>query len=253
MSRLYNTYNPDARDYCTPCTALLCDLSDMEPKDRLRQARERAGYKTAKEAAQAIRVNQNTLSSNENGNRAISRRMAQVYAEAFGVSAGWILYGEGGDAKASIERKTPRSRVPIMGEVAAGLWLEADVFEPDQDNKSHLLPLPDYPANAQYLLRVRGTSLNKIALPGDLIWCLDYGASGTSPSAGDLAVIERFTDGGGKIERTAKRIAAINGKIELVPESTDPRFKDPLIYDDGDPEFSLVIPKAKILYVIRQP
>ena len=67
----------------------------MEPKDRLQAARERAGFESPTEAARAIRtINVNTIISNENGHRPISKKMAQIYGEAFNVSAGWILYGD---------------------------------------------------------------------------------------------------------------------------------------------------------------
>lgn len=66
-----------------------------EPKDRLRTARIAAGYKTTAEAAHAFRdINKNTIASNENGNRPISRKMAEVYAEAFNQAPGWFLFAE---------------------------------------------------------------------------------------------------------------------------------------------------------------
>ena len=66
------------------------------PKDRLKRARVNAGFETATDAAAKLRqINKNTLLSNENGNRAISRKMAQTYADAFNTTAGWILYVRG--------------------------------------------------------------------------------------------------------------------------------------------------------------
>lgn len=67
-----------------------------EPKDRLKRARLAAGYATPTEAAAASRgaLGKDLLISNENGHRPISRKAAQKYAEAFGVKAGWILYGD---------------------------------------------------------------------------------------------------------------------------------------------------------------
>lgn len=68
----------------------------LEPKDRLRLAREKAGFKSPTDAAARLPgLNRNTLTSNENGNREISRKMAKIYGEAFGVDPGWILYGDG--------------------------------------------------------------------------------------------------------------------------------------------------------------
>ena len=69
-----------------------------EPRDRLREARAGAGFATPSEAARAINdINLSTLSSNENGHRAISKKMAAIYARAFKVDAGWLLYGDAGD------------------------------------------------------------------------------------------------------------------------------------------------------------
>nr|WP_319637624.1 helix-turn-helix transcriptional regulator [Brucella sp. HL-2] len=75
----------------------------MEPKDRLREARINAGYKTPTDAARALKeLNQNTLISNENGNRPISRKAAAKYGELFGVDPGWILFGDDQEAPQKI-------------------------------------------------------------------------------------------------------------------------------------------------------
>jgi len=50
----------------------------MKPKDHLKEARIRAGYKNPTDAARALKeINQNTLISNENDNRPISRETAE--------------------------------------------------------------------------------------------------------------------------------------------------------------------------------
>jgi phage repressor protein C with HTH and peptisase S24 domain len=85
----------------------------QEPKDRLQHARESAGYASPTEAASRLAhkgVNKNTLISNENGNRAISRKMAQLYGEVFGVDPGWLLYGDGGRGMADVI--APPSLIP---------------------------------------------------------------------------------------------------------------------------------------------
>lgn len=62
--------------------------------ERLKRAREAAGFKTASAAAKANGWNTNTYSSNENGNAAFSYKAARGYARAFGVSVGWLYDGE---------------------------------------------------------------------------------------------------------------------------------------------------------------
>lgn len=55
-----------------------------------------ANYPTPTKAWEAHKrtLGRDLLISNLNGNRPISRKAAEKYAVAFGVSAGWILYGD---------------------------------------------------------------------------------------------------------------------------------------------------------------
>ncbi|GAA5664948.1 hypothetical protein Brsp07_03447 [Brucella sp. NBRC 14130] len=79
----------------------------MEPKDRLKEARIKAGFETPSDAARVLKeINKNTLISNENGNRPISRKAAEKYGELFGVDPGWILFGEGGSPEDKISGAT---------------------------------------------------------------------------------------------------------------------------------------------------
>lgn len=77
--------------------------------ERLRQAREAAGFETAADAARAFGWNTNTYKSHENGVRGMSKKAAYKYAGAFGVGAGWLLIGEGrgpgGGSDAEIDRR----------------------------------------------------------------------------------------------------------------------------------------------------
>lgn len=66
-----------------------------EPDERLRWARERAGFKKATDAARRFGWNENTYRSHDNGTRDISRKAAARYARAYKVPIGWLLTGEG--------------------------------------------------------------------------------------------------------------------------------------------------------------
>lgn len=86
----------------------------MEPKDRLKEARLKAGYATPSDAARSLKdINKNTLISNENGNRPISRQAAVKYGKAFDVEPGWILYGEAGSSDY-------QNTVRLVGYIGAG-------------------------------------------------------------------------------------------------------------------------------------
>lgn len=62
---------------------------------RLQQARVRAGYSTASDAARNFGWNENTYRSHENGERGLKQEVARRYASAFEVSSAWLLTGEG--------------------------------------------------------------------------------------------------------------------------------------------------------------
>ncbi|GAB4527185.1 MAG: hypothetical protein Tsb0019_29230 [Roseibium sp.] len=140
----------------------------------------------------------------------------------------------------------------LKGQVAAGLWMEAGLFESDAVRETTIAGDLRFPSKSQYLLQINGESLNRIARNGDLILCLDFADAGIEVKSGDLVVVERSRDGGHTIERTAKRIVRRDGMIELRPESDDPRFQEPLIFSEHDEEATEVRIIAKVLSVIRQ-
>jgi hypothetical protein len=66
-----------------------------DPAARLRIARLRAGYKTGKDAAEALGFPVSTYLSHENGSRGISAKKAFTYARKYKVREQWLLYGVG--------------------------------------------------------------------------------------------------------------------------------------------------------------
>lgn len=66
------------------------------PNERLRFAREKAGYATAVEAADALGVPRSTYIGHENGHRGFPAKQAPKYARKFKVSEEWLLYAKGG-------------------------------------------------------------------------------------------------------------------------------------------------------------
>jgi DNA-binding XRE family transcriptional regulator len=63
--------------------------------ERLRRARESAGYKSAIDAARAFGWKDPTYYSHENGSRGLTMTTANRYGRAFRVSPIWLLTGEG--------------------------------------------------------------------------------------------------------------------------------------------------------------
>lgn len=214
----------------------------MEAHDRLKQARLDAGFRTATEAARILRVKVPTYLGHENGSRKFDTGYAKLYARHFKVSSGWLLTGEqlaGHGENGAVSRTSETGIVNItttpglrvLGEVAAGVWLEVDPIS-QYDEPLFEVPVPEdsrFPKGAVYGLLVRGTSLNKIADDGDILVCLDRASAGFDIADDDLVIVERVRAQDGLREVSAKRARRINGhKLELWPESTDPRFQDPI-------------------------
>ena len=66
-----------------------------DPAERLRIARLRAGFNTAKEAAEAMGFPVSTYIAHENGSRGYPAKKAFTYARKFKVREQWLLYGTG--------------------------------------------------------------------------------------------------------------------------------------------------------------
>lgn len=70
-------------------------MQSMSPmSDRLRKAREAAGYGSAYEAAEAMRTPKGTYSCHENGSRGFYNELVR-YAHFFKVRVEWLLAGNG--------------------------------------------------------------------------------------------------------------------------------------------------------------
>lgn len=63
--------------------------------ERLKIAREKAGFLFAKEAAEAMGIPVSTYTQHENGRRGFPAKRAPQYARKFKVSEEWLLYGKG--------------------------------------------------------------------------------------------------------------------------------------------------------------
>lgn len=123
------------------------------PGQRLAQARARAGFDNATDAARRYHWNENTYRSHENGVRDVSRKAAERYGKAFKVSSGWLLYGEGDGAAQSDGKRTT---VPLVGYVGAGA--NAHLFGEAQGPFDEV-PAPDDATDDTVAVEIRGESL----------------------------------------------------------------------------------------------
>lgn len=187
------------------------------PKDRLKRARANAGFETATDAAAKLRhINKNTLLSNENGNRPISRKMAQVYADAFNTTAGWLLYGETNSAV------TPIQQIRVEGVSQAGMFKDISLIDDDEfERKTIPAPInPKYSHVHQYALLVAGDSMNNKFQDGSYVTCAEWAGLGKELKHGMILHVERVK-AGSMIETTIKTYIERDGKRWLEPDSTN--------------------------------
>jgi hypothetical protein len=202
----------------------------------LRFAREKAGFATAKEAAEAMGAPVSTYIGHENGGRGFPATKAQRYASFFRVTPEWLLYGRGtgpaGAAASPVKRDERLIPVflPVRYRVQAGTWYENDGYAQTfvQEHSYPVMPDPRFADWPQWLEEVHGDSANLRVPDGYLAHVVDAVEMGYAVKDGDWVVVERRRAGGALRERTIKQVAVKNGAIELWPRSTNPKWSDPL-------------------------
>ena len=192
---------------------------------RLKAARQAAGFRSARAAAHEFEWPESTYRAHEAGTRTIGQDDADRYARAFRargavVSSQSILFG-------STEEEIPAElfevgEIPVIGEVAAGLWME--VTDSPEEPLEMLPFVPVLSQKATYALRVRGDSVNKIAPDGSYVICADIGITGAAIENDDLVIVERLQASSMR-EVTVKRVRLKKDGLVPLPESTNPRWK----------------------------
>lgn len=130
--------------------------TDLQRHERLIEARARL-YPGPAAAAEAFGWPKATLTQHENGTRPLSRQAAVRYAAAFGVGAGWLLYGERGNKAV----KGPMVR--FGGAIGAGHQV---IPSSDLDGEIEGI-IADEDAEA---FEVVGDSQLPLARPGDVVF-----------------------------------------------------------------------------------
>jgi SOS-response transcriptional repressor LexA len=189
--------------------------------ERLRRAREKSGYSSAKAAAEAMGVSVPTYIQHENGTRGYPASRAERYARFFRVAPEWLLYGKNGTMAQPVELGP---RLFVKGEVAAGLWKEA--WEVPEDEWAVFTGRADVraPLQKRFGLRVIGESMNEVYPPGTIIECVQYEQDEPIESGRRVVVLRTKLDG--TVEATVKELVRSPEGIEwLVPRSTNPAYQ----------------------------
>lgn len=112
--------------------------------------------------------------------------------------------------------------MPVLGTAQAGAWLEAIV----RDRVEERIPVnrdPRYPFAEQYALRVSGNSMDQIIPDGSYVICVNFDQSGLPLRPGLIVHVEQTKHDLSEV--TIKEIALENGRLVLIPRSSDPDFK----------------------------
>jgi SOS-response transcriptional repressor LexA len=193
--------------------------------ERLRTAREEAGYSNAADAARAFGFHPQNLRDHEADRRKISPAHAAAYAKAFRVDRDWLLFG--GEPSANTQIGGVRT-VPLIGTVQAGYWSEVNVD--GEPFGSVPVFLPEYERADLFALKVVGRSMDKLYPEGtDVIVC-PMAQAGVRD--GDIVVVERRRNG--LVETTLKQIVVSARGIELWPKSSDPAHQTPILLPARD-------------------
>lgn len=95
---------------------------DLESSARLRSARKKAGFRTAKEAAEALGFPVTTYACFENGQTGFTRHATRI-SRHFGVSIDWLL---GGKEESSVSVSTVNSK-PLLSVAAKEAEITSDL------------------------------------------------------------------------------------------------------------------------------
>ena len=202
--------------------------------ERLKEARERSGYTSAKSAAEAMGIPVATYIQHENGARGFPADRAQRYARFFRTTPEWILYGTGKDVGKFVALGP---QLFVKAEVAAGVWREAWELAADEWEAFTGRADVSAPIRERFGLRVVGESMNDLYPPGSVLECVAY--HDQPLTNGKRVIVQRERDG--ECETTVKEYHKDdNGIVWLVPRSRNPAFQTPFRADLPDPGISRV-------------
>lgn len=212
---------------------------------------------TQSDLAKRANVSISEISKLERGERRLTVDLLARLGDALGVLPPALMQPptemvtSGGVPVDLAPHKTTSRRMPVMGEVAAGSWLDFDPLRSEPTDWLDFIPDMKLSTDHVYALKVRGTSLNRIAPDGSVLVCLDAVGAGIAIREGDLVIVTQSREGGLR-EVTAKRVRRANGQYELWPESIDPKWQTPILLN-GDDEGETVAVKAIVKYIVISP
>lgn len=208
-----------------------CISSRMSTKaNRLKAAREKAGFSSAADAARAFGWTESAYRHHENGTRGFGADAAKKYGRAFKVKPGWLLALERVDSP-TLKSASSEDALVVNGSVEAGAWRSSEYWNDERSFVIEGMPSP-IPDAARFGLEVVGNSMDLFYEPGTVLDCISIFKNGTRPQTGDHVIVENVRPDGLR-ELTVKEYREEEGKYLLVPRSRNSSFQ-PLEYPGPD-------------------
>lgn len=173
----------------------------MEPWQRLKLARERAGYESASAAARAFGWPEARYRHHENGQRNFRRPDAITYARVFKTTPEWLMFG----------RDDVPVDLPLMGYVGEGQEIHPT------ENGERIDPPPGVGPEAKAIV-VQGTSMWPRYFEGDV---LIYDEATTPAKANGQECVVGMRDG-----RQLVEIVRFRGNVVTLESYTSPPIED---------------------------
>jgi SOS-response transcriptional repressor LexA len=200
---------------------------------RLKQAREKAGFDSAQEAADAFGWKPAAYRHHENGTRGFGADVAKKYGRAFRVKPGWLLGWENVDPTLPPPSRSAGEILVVNGSVEAGVWRASEHWDDERAFVIENMPSP-VPGVERFGMLVAGYSMDEFYEPGTVLDCISIFQGGTKPETGDHVIVECVRPDGLR-EHTVKEYREEGGRYLLVPRSTKPQF-EPIEYPGPDVE-----------------
>jgi SOS-response transcriptional repressor LexA len=122
----------------------------------------------------------------------------------------------------------------VIGRAQAGAFLDVSLMDDAAygEEEIQVASSPKYPHARQYALLAVGDSMNKIFDDGSYVTCVNWADIGMAAQVGMVLHVERHQ--GSLTEVTLKCLEMVEGRLMLVPKSTNPVHKPiPLAGDEG--------------------
>lgn len=207
---------------------------------RLKELREAQGM-SQQEVADAIGLHLTNYNKLENGKTRLTQPRMEQLAQ--------ILHCSPSDF---VSPSSSLRTVSIRQYIEAGVWSESPVWDEDQ---WYDVAVPDDPALRHYSLfgaETRGPSMNKRYPEGSAIIYTSIYDTQEAPVAGRRYIVETERPDGLR-EATVKTLWQDDaGEFWLLPESTDPRYQQPIRISEGDGNIVRLVGRV-VFSVLREP